>query len=204
VTSPWYSDAATPGRHPPATDPPGTRDTGGVDGDFTYADVGATAADRHPEGFSRLWVRTRIGEGESEFRVAARAVTEWRLHRAMGVRITTEPGRAVEGARVLVGIGIGPLRLNAPCAVVWTADERRRAGWGYGTLSGHPVSGEESFVVSRDGSGSVWLTVSAFSRPSAWWTRAAGPLVPWAQRRYAHRCGVVLRRLVAEAAHDGE
>jgi uncharacterized protein (UPF0548 family) len=92
----------------------------------------------------------------------------------------------------------GPLRLWAPCRVVWTVDERRRAGWAYGTLPGHPQCGEEAFVVSRDGSGTVWLTVLAFSRPAAWWTRAAGALVPVFQRVYARRCGTVLRGLVRQ------
>jgi uncharacterized protein (UPF0548 family) len=34
--------------------------------------------------------------------------------------------------------------------VVWTVDEPNRIGFGYGTLQGHPESGEESFVVSRE------------------------------------------------------
>ncbi|MDT0381477.1 DUF1990 domain-containing protein [Streptomyces sp. DSM 42041] len=174
-----------------------------MDGDFTYADVGATATDRQPEGFSRLWVRTRIGEGDADFRRAAGAVSGWRMHRAMGVRIDADAESAVEGARVRVGLGIGPLRLHAPCRVVWTLDERRRAGWAYGTLAGHPQCGEEAFVVTRDGSGTVWLTVLAFSRPAAWWTRAAGGLVPVFQRRYADRCGTVLRRLVREGGRAG-
>lgn len=176
--------------------PPGVRDTGGVDGDFTYGDVGATRHGRSPDGFSRLEMRMRVGRGEPDFRAAARAVTEWRMHRAMGVRMDTPAQEAVPGAVVVAGLGVGRLRLHAPCRVVWRVDEPGRAGWAYGTLPGHPVCGEEAFVVERDGAGTVWLTVAAFSRRAVWWTRAAGPLLPVAQRLYAWRCGTVLRRLV--------
>lgn len=178
----------------------GLRDTGSVSGDFTYADVGATESGGGPEGYARLLVRARVGDGAGDFRAAARSVLEWRMHRAMGVRMETDAARAAAGTPVVVGLGVGGLRLRAPCRVVWTADEEHRAGWGYGTLPGHPACGEEAFVVSLDGAGTVWLTVTAFSRPAVWWMRAAGPLVPVLQRVYAHGCAVALRRLVRRAA----
>lgn len=171
---------------------------------FTYPDVGATRQGRHPQGFSRLRVPMPVGRGEHDYRVAARAVTRWRMHRAMGVRMATRARAAVPGAVVVVGLGVGPLRLRAPCRVVWTVDEPGRAGWGYGTLAGHPVRGEESFVVEQDDRGTVWLTVTAFSRPAVRWTRVAGPVLPVLQRLYARRCGAVLRRLVRrERARTG-
>lgn len=165
---------------------------------FTYPDVGATRYGRYPAGFSRLRVPTAVGRGDGDHRVAAQALNRWRLHRAMGVRMGTRAESAVPGAVVMVGLGVGPLRLRAPCRVVWAVDEPGSAGWGYGTLPGHPVCGEEAFVVEKDARGTVWLTVTAFSRPATWWTRAAGPLLPLAQRLYARRCGAVLRRLVRQ------
>lgn len=44
--------------------------------------------------------------------------------------------------------------------------------------------------------GTVWFTVLAFSRPAAWYTRLAGPLVPHVQLWYARRLGRALRRIV--------
>ncbi|WP_237318535.1 DUF1990 family protein [Streptomyces sp. JJ36] len=167
---------------------------------YTYAAVGATAAGRWPAGFARLRFRTRVGTGAAAFRTAARAVLEWRMHRTMGVRMDTSAGRAAPGVRVRVGLGPGRARVTAPCRVVWAEEGDDRAGWAYGTLPGHPVRGEESFVVERGPDGVVWLTVTAFSRPAVWWTRAAGPLLPLAQRAYAHRCGTALRRIVRTTA----
>lgn len=149
-----------------------------------------------PAGFSALRVRTPIGNGTAVFDAAARAVAEWRMHRAMGVVMDTDAPHAEPGARVVVGLGAGPLRLHAPCRVITTVDEARRRGWSYGTLQGHPECGEEAFLVDHEQDGSVWLTIVAFSRPAVWWTRLAGPLVPVLQRAYARRCGAVLRRLV--------
>ncbi|NSC20384.1 DUF1990 domain-containing protein [Streptomyces albus subsp. chlorinus] len=162
---------------------------------FTYSPVGGTASGAVPPGFGRLRVRTRVGEGRAVFEAASRALMEWRAHRAMGVTMATDAGRAAPGVLVTVGLGVGPLRVRGPCRVVWTVREERRTGWAYGTLPGHPQCGEEAFVVEHAEDGRVWLTVSAYSRPALWWTRAGGPLVRVFQHLYAYRCGQVLRRL---------
>ncbi|MFJ6724875.1 DUF1990 domain-containing protein [Streptomyces sp. NPDC091281] len=161
--------------------------------DFTYEDVGATREPGFcPPGFHRMQVRTRLGEGEALFRRAAEAVLTWELHRALGVGVETDADRAAPGVDVTLTLAG---MVKAPCRVVWTVEEYRRAGWAYGTLSGHPESGEESFVVDRTGDGTVWLTVSAFSRAAKWYTRAGGPATRALQQAYARRCGVILRRL---------
>jgi uncharacterized protein (UPF0548 family) len=166
---------------------------------FTYEPVGATRDDPAfcPPGFHSLHVRTRIGEGEEVFRQASEAVLTWEMHRAMGVGMETGADRAAPDVDVTVTLaGI----IRAPCRVVWTLDESRRRGWGYGTLAGHPESGEEAFIVSRTGDGTVWLTVAAFSRGQKWYARAAGPAARALQQAYARRCGATLRRLCADLA----
>ncbi|MFM9499231.1 DUF1990 family protein [Streptomyces galilaeus] len=161
--------------------------------DFTYEHVGATREPGFcPPGFHALHVRTRLGEGEEVFRRAAEAVLTWELHRALGVGVEASADRAAPDIDVTITLaGL----IKAPCRVVWTVEEHRRAGWAYGTLTGHPESGEESFVVDRTGDGTVWLTVSAFSRPAKWYARAGGPATRGLQQAYARRCGTVLRGL---------
>jgi uncharacterized protein (UPF0548 family) len=171
---------------------------------FTYPEVGATGGGGAlPAGYRHLERRMRVGTGERAFEVAAAAVVEWRLHAGMRVRPRADRARAEPGARVTVYLG--PRRpawlcLEAPCEVVWAADEPTRRGFAYGTLPGHPERGEESFIVERDASDAVWLTVRAFSVGARWYTRAAGPLVPVFQHAYALGCGAVLRRLTRSAA----
>ncbi|MEU9735586.1 DUF1990 domain-containing protein [Streptomyces sp. NPDC048002] len=165
---------------------------------FSYEDVGATREhDFCPPGFHPLHVRTRVGEGHEVFRRAAEAVLTWDLHRTMGVGMDTSADRAAPGVDVTVTLAGGLIK--APCRVVWTVEEHRRAGWAYGTLAGHPECGEESFVVDRTGDGTVWLTVHAFSRPAKWYSRAGGPATRGLQNAYARRCGTVLRRMCGDA-----
>lgn len=171
-------------------------------GPFTYTEVGATREPGQlpPPGYRLVDVSVPVGAGGRVFAVAGRAVLEWRMHRRMGVAMDADSPVAVPGARVVVGLGVGPWRLRAPCEVVWTVRDEHRIGFAYGTLPGHPECGEESFVVERGTDGVVRLRVTAFSRPAAWYTRAAGPWARAFQRAYARRCGQVLRRLAAREA----
>jgi uncharacterized protein (UPF0548 family) len=157
---------------------------------FNYPEVGVTREGALPPGYHHLTYRTRLGS--VDLRAAAEAVMTWRMHRGTGLRIEASAPRAAPGVQVTSRLAW----LSAPCQVVWTVDEDDRAGFGYGTLPGHPERGEESFVVSRKGDGEVWFTVTSFSRPATWYTRAAGPLVPMLQRAYARRCGRALRKAV--------
>ncbi|GAA2273665.1 DUF1990 domain-containing protein [Streptomyces ruber] len=165
------------------------------DGPFTYEHVGATLSGHCPPGFHPLQVRTRIGEGTDVFTRASDALLTWELHRAIGVGLEAGAPGAAPGVDVTVTLaGL----IKAPCRVVWTLAEPRRRGWAYGTLQGHPECGEESFVVARTGDGSVWLTVTAFSRPAKWYARAGGAATRGLQHAYARRCGAVLRRLCTD------
>lgn len=163
--------------------------------ELTYPDVGATRAGPLPPGWRHVRHRVRLPDGT--FHRAGDAVLGWRLHRAAGIRITADAPRAAPGVRVVSGLGLGPLRLPAPCVVVWAADDEGQAGFGYGTLPGHPARGEEAFVVTRDDTGAVWFEVRAFSRPDRWFMRAAGPAGRAFQQGYARWLGRTLRRLCA-------
>lgn len=70
------------------------------------------------------------------------------------------------GDSAVLGIGSGPLGFRAPVRVVAVVDEPTLRGVVLGSLPGHPVSGEEAFLVEQRDDGSVWLTVRAFSRPA--------------------------------------
>jgi uncharacterized protein (UPF0548 family) len=84
-------------------------------------------------------------------------------------------------------IHLGPFTAAAPVRVVYVVDEERRVGFGYGSLAGHPLSGEESFVVEHREDDSVWIVVRSFSRPATWYLRLAAPLLRLKQRRLTKR-----------------
>ncbi|MEV5510649.1 DUF1990 family protein [Streptomyces orinoci] len=166
---------------------------------FSYPEVGATRRDKLPPGYHQLRHSGYLGRGRAVFEAAAQAVLGWRMHRAAGVGIAEGTPPAAPGVRVTPTLVCGPLRITAPCEVVWAEHGPRRAGFAYGTLAGHPECGEESFVVTMDAAEDVRLTVTAFSRPARWYTRAAGPLGPLFQRAYARNCVRVLRRCLDSA-----
>ncbi|MFE7466739.1 DUF1990 family protein [Streptomyces sp. NPDC057499] len=165
----------------------------------TYPEAGATRLRPLPDGYNHLHHRNRIGRGRADLEAAGAAITGWRMHRTSGARLVAAADRAEAGVTLTVSLGLGPFRFTAPCRVVWTAYEPDRVGFAYGTAPGHPECGEESFVAELADDGTVWFTITAFSRPVAWYARLAGPLVPVLQRWYARRLGATLRRIVARS-----
>jgi uncharacterized protein (UPF0548 family) len=159
---------------------------------FTYSPVGATRGSTYPGGFHHLERTAELARGAdagAAFDHAAETLMTWRMHAGAGLRVTASDGRVRENG--LVQCRLGPLRI--PCRVVWVLDEPDARGFGYGTLPGHPESGEEAFVVRRARE-VVTLTVSAYSRPGTWATRLAGPVGRWGQQVMIGRYARALRR----------
>ncbi len=151
---------------------------------LTYPEIGATASGELPAGYDHLRVEDQIGTGRQRFEQAADAVMRWGMQRGAGLRVQASSEVAEVSTVVVVRMGFLP----APCRVVYVIDEPDIRGFAYGTLPGHPESGEERFVVRRDpATSAVFAEVSAFSRPATWWSKAGGPLVSVAQRVIAKR-----------------
>ncbi|MDT3441272.1 MULTISPECIES: DUF1990 family protein [unclassified Pseudofrankia] len=170
-------------------------------GAFTYNEVGATRNASLPATYHHLLHHVPVATGTAGLRAAADALLTWQMHQAAGLRVLASAPRAEPSVTVTSRLGLGPLRISAPCQVVWVDDDpgTDSAGFAYGTLPGHPESGEESFVLTRDSDDVVWLTIRAFSRPATLLPRLAGPVGPMLQRHLATRFANVLRRL-ADAA----
>ena len=158
----------------------------------SYPEVGATRAAALavpggagadlPAGYHVLRRRVRVGHGEATFVAARSVVLGWGMQRAAGATVYPPDTAPEPGLTVLVTTRIGPVPITAPCRVVWTVDGAEHAGFGYGTLPGHPERGEEAFLVSRDAAGEVFATILAFSRPATWYTRLGGPAGRLVQR----------------------
>lgn len=128
-----------------------------------------------------------IGHGRQAFSVASDAVRHWQVQRRPGLQVSASSPDVVADAVFILGLGIGSLRLRAPCRVVYLVDEPRRSGFAYGTLAGHPESGEEAFIIEHHDTGPVSFTITAFSRPATRLARMAGPLGTIAQRQITSR-----------------
>lgn len=142
--------------------------------DFTYHDVGATAAwgddPVPPPGYHFDRARVALGSGRRTFFAAAEALRSWRQFEVGWADVSLadtplEAGRVVAvRARVL-----GLWTLHA-CRIVYVVDDEqasvRRSGFGYGTLPGHAETGEERFLVEWDlRTDAVTYDVAAFVRP---------------------------------------
>ncbi|MER7005194.1 DUF1990 domain-containing protein [Dactylosporangium sp. NPDC000555] len=161
----------------------------------TYPEVGATREGPLPDGYQHITRRVRLGSGAELFRAAADALARWQPERGAGLRVRSSADRVALGVEFSAGIGVGALRLWAPCRIVWVVDEPDRYGFGFGTLPGHVETGEESFLLSTDETGDVWFEVRAFSRPAKWWVRLGSPVARLVQHRVTDRYVDAMRRL---------
>ncbi|WP_433296234.1 DUF1990 family protein [Actinoplanes sp. CA-030573] len=116
-----------------------------------------------------------LGNGRELFERAAAALFEWRMHEEAGLAVVYAGGKPAPGVVVVLRAGWGPLSLRIPCRVVYTVEEADRRGFAYGTLPGHPESGEEAFTVVMTATGDVRGRIRAFSRPASLLARAGGP-----------------------------
>lgn len=161
-------------------------------GELNYAGIGATETGVLPEGGGGLVTQAYVGDGEAAYRRAVQGMLTWQLQKRAGLRVRAESDVVLPGTRVVSGFGVGPLRINAPCEVVWVrrpvpGGEPQSAGFGYGTLPGHPVRGEESFEISLDGQGLVLIKVTAFGVPANWFFAAGGAVTARARRLITSR-----------------
>ncbi|MEV0669920.1 DUF1990 domain-containing protein [Mycobacterium sp. NPDC050441] len=150
---------------------------------LTYPEVGATAGDL-PAGYRHIRASAEIGTGRDRFERAGADVLRWGMQRGAGLRVRATAEAAAVGTELVVRIGPIP----APCRVVYVLDEADRRGFAYGTLDGHPESGEELFSVRYDpATDTVHAEVVAFSRPATWWSRLGGPVTLLLQRVVTRR-----------------
>jgi uncharacterized protein (UPF0548 family) len=171
-------------------------------GELNYPGIGSTEHGPPPEGYPCLVSQSYLGDGPAVYRRVAQGILTWELQRRSGLRVQTESDVVIPGARVVSGFGVGPFRINAPCEVVWVrrpvpGDGSQSAGFGYGTLPGHPARGEEAFEVEIDAQGRVFLKITAFSRPSTRFYAAGGLLTRAAQRHITSRYVEGARQLAA-------
>jgi len=168
---------------------------------LTYDAVGATRPDRArwdpPGGYRAYEESVGLGVGDACWAAASADVLAWGVKTRSGFTVHPAAGGAdrspTAGQRLWIRAAVGPLVVREPAVVVAVVDEADRCGFAYGTLDGHPISGEEAFVVHRAPDGEIRLTLRSLTGPARGPWRLAFPLVLVAQRVYLRR---YLRALV--------
>jgi uncharacterized protein (UPF0548 family) len=182
-----------PGRRDPTADL--------ADRELTYVPVGATRPDEPtwpapPAGFRAHERTVVIGDGPVCWEAATSALMTWGVKTRSGFVVEAGAGAAVrvrEGAGYWLVAALGPISVREPVRIVAVVDRPDRCGFAYGTLQGHPVSGEEAFVAHRTPDGTVRLTLRSLTRAprGAWRAAFPGALVAqrWYRRRYVRALG---------------
>ncbi|MDM7830164.1 DUF1990 family protein [Cellulomonas edaphi] len=165
---------------------------------LTYGDVGATRPGSEtwepPAGYRALETTVVIGHGEEAWERAASSVLVWGVKTRSGFHVKPG-GRVALGADHVLQARLGPVTVTEPVRVVAVVETAARCGFAYGTLPGHPVSGEEAFVVQRRPDGAVLLTLRSLIRAGSGVWRPLFPALLVAQRVYRWRYQRALRDL---------
>jgi uncharacterized protein (UPF0548 family) len=162
---------------------------------LTYDVVGATVASDEistPTGYRAYAKSVNVGDGLARWDFASTEVLRWGVKTRSGFSVLTEgtsdgSPQVIRDQRYWLIGHLGPFRIKEPIQVIGVIDEPNRKGFAYGTLSGHPISGEEAFIIDRHPDDSVWLTVRSITGPTTGAWRFAGPAVGLAQRCYRRR-----------------
>ena len=143
-----------------------------------------------------------VGPGQASWEAASGQLLRWGVKTRSGFDVVPDTGA---GTRVELGgdywlvASIGPWRVREPARVVAVEERPDRCGFAYGTLEGHPVCGEEAFILTRTPDDDVVLTLRSLTRaaPNGPW-RVVFPLLLVAQRWYRRRYVRALRQPAGE------
>jgi len=167
----------------------------------SYAEVGASLDEELPRGYHHVRVKERIGDAAT-FERATTVLRTWVAHEGAGLHVYPHDAVAPD-ATVVAVTSVGPMQMVAPCRIVAVFKDPDSFGFSYGTLPGHPESGEESFVLERIDD-ATYFTVSAFSKPVDPLARVAGPVGRAVQRSLTRRYVKALRRFVEAGSSPNE
>jgi uncharacterized protein (UPF0548 family) len=166
--------------------------------ELSYEEVGATKDTSLPAGYRLDHYERHLGSDEGRFERAVDALRHWQGHVGAGFRIVPDGATVEVDSTVLFVLRATGLWAIAPCRVVYVIDEPARFRFAYGTLPGHPESGEVAMSVSRDDGGTVVARIASFSRTVDPLARAASPLTRFIQRLTTNR---YLEALAVASSH---
>ena len=159
---------------------------------FSYVDVGATRTSP-PSGWRINHMRQLIGIGKAAYERAVAALFSWQLLAVDGLQVF--PSATILQPHTNVALcsrhfGIWSVDF---CRVIYVLQHESendgallRTGFGYGTLPGHAVRGEEIFSIEwHPATQEVCYDIYSFSRPATPLVCLLGPVAGATQRRFA-------------------
>src|SRR5699024_2033837 len=159
-----------------------------------------------PDGYRSFESAYFVGRGQDTFDRCAEELLHWEVKIRSGFDIEidgrgetwagesgSEAPRVESGQEPTIRVRLGPLRLPEPSRVIDVFEKTRRRGFTCGTMPGHSITGEESFILIRTPDDRVFLVLRSVSRAGAGIWRLGEPFVRLAQVIYRRRYGRALR-----------
>jgi uncharacterized protein (UPF0548 family) len=159
---------------------------------FSYPHVGATRT-APPAGWRINHMRQLIGAGPAVHERVAAALFSWRLLAIDSLQVFPSTPTLQAGTNVAIlsrHLGIWSVDFCRVIYVLHGEPEQGgkvlRTGFGYGTLPGHSVHGEEIFSLEwHSGTEEVWYDIYSFSLPATRLISVIAPVARATQRRFA-------------------
>lgn len=148
-----------------------------------------------PVGYRRYERTVALGSDDRWERLSE-AVLRWAVKTRSGFTVNACAGESRDvrpGADFVLAAHLGVGSIAEPVRVIEVVVTDERCGFSYGTRVGHPVRGEEAFVIHRS-DGRVFLTLRSLTRAGAGPWRVIYPAALVAQRWYRFRYLRALRR----------
>jgi uncharacterized protein (UPF0548 family) len=160
---------------------------------LSYEEVGATRTGPMPSGFVVDEDQIAVGSGPEVFARARDAVRSWAMFDLPWLSMPDRTPPEVGNTVVFASWQLGLWAFNA-CRVVYVVDEPDEAGFAYGTLRDHGLSGEERFLVRRDPhTDAVTFSIVKFSRIVSPVVRLVRPAVRALQKRFSREACQAVR-----------
>ena len=115
--------------------------------------------------YRRSEVSAVVGSGDTVWARVASELLLWKVKTASGFDVDST-GPASPGDLLNVTARLFGATVVEPVEVVTVVQEPGRVGFAYRTMPGHPVSGEEAFIVHRHGD-EVHLTIRSLTQPAS-------------------------------------
>lgn len=154
---------------------------------YSYPEVGATKQDHLPDRYRQWCLQAEAGAGREQFTRLADRLMSWQLHADSGLDVAASDDRAEPGVVLVATYRFGLIPIRTRCRVLYVIADERRRGFAYGTLPGHPLRGEERFIIDQRRDGTVLFTVRSFAEPAGVLPRLGGPITAAVRRKINQR-----------------
>jgi uncharacterized protein (UPF0548 family) len=128
-----------------------------------------------------------IGNGAECWERASSDLLAWAVKTRSGFALAPGTPQPAPGQELTIIARFGPLRMCEPAQVVEVVRGAERVALSYATRRGHPVRGEEAFILHRSQQGAVVLTLRSVTAAAPGWRQALFPLALLLQRVYRRR-----------------